>query len=149
MLDFTEQIEASKLLTVDGEYSGQCLNPNLIISKGLDLESVQILVDLHFMKEMIYRDIRATDDKDELFNLGMLLMGVEFGMQKAWKFKEDHTMHTHDLAAPKCECPKMDNYEWRGYKRIVAGDCPLHFNNNYYAEMQKELEKEREDGKIT
>jgi hypothetical protein len=114
------------LLNADGTPTDQRLSVNLILTNNVPSENCDILVDLHFLKALAYRDIENTSDLAELKQLGTLLTAIEFGMQQAWNFPINETYHVHGLRNSKCTCPKIDNFESLGYCRIVSGDCPLH-----------------------
>jgi hypothetical protein len=89
-------------------------------------EVCNILVDLHFLKALAYRDIDRSEDLAELKQLGTLLTSIEFSMQEGWGFPTVEAYHTHGLNSSKCKCPKMDNFEALGYRRFISSDCPLH-----------------------
>lgn len=122
-------MESWMLLNEDGLESEERLSYNLILTRNISEENCQILVDLHYLKTLAYRDIEATTDLSQLGQLGNLLTTIEFGMQEAWGFDINETYHVYGLRNNKCTCPKIDNFESLGYRRIITSDCPLHGDN--------------------
>lgn len=118
------------LLNEDGSNSEERLSYNMVLTRNISEENCQILVDLHYLKTLAYRDIANTSDLAELRQLGTLLTAIEFGMQEAWGFDINETYHIHGLRNSKCTCPKIDNFENLGYRRYTSGNCPLHGDSN-------------------
>ena len=53
---------------------------------------------------------------------------IEFKLQDNWNFPRSELHHTWWNRFNKCTCPKMDNYERFGFKKIKSLDCPFHGN---------------------
>jgi hypothetical protein len=103
------------------------LNEELLIQQQVTQEAKEVIIFLHAIKDMIFKEIEETDDILQLRYLVDFLQEVEFGMQEGWNFPMDSTKHTWWLRPKKCTCPFMDNMERWGYGDfIVSSDCVLH-----------------------
>lgn len=105
------------------------LNGNLAIANKVTDEELEQIKALHVKKLDLFdiaTQAAAANNTDLLKSLAAELQQIEFDMQKAWHFPQDHTFHEW-YAIPGCRCPKMDNAEARGVdRRIYSGACPIH-----------------------
>ncbi len=63
----------------------------------------------------------------ELAALAMQVEGIEYDLQRIWKFEIDPKKHRYWYRVPQCTCPKIDNMDLFGTDmRIFAADCPVH-----------------------
>ena len=105
------------------------LNPKLIERQELVKKDIVEIQKLHRKKNKLFENIRRWKEYGLLSKVkgsAKKLENIEFKMQKAWKFNQDYTRHTHWFQNPACNCPKMDNFDFAGWKIIYAADCPLH-----------------------
>ena len=105
------------------------LNPKLIARQELNQEDVLKIKKLHRQKNKLFSNVvrwMESSQVDKVIGSAKKLEAIEFKMQEAWKFYRDYTLHSHWYENPACNCPKMDNYEYMGYKIIYSAECVLH-----------------------
>ena len=118
------------------------LNEMLIEKQGLTESEVEHINELHVIKDTLFENVAGLNPKDpdelEMIRYAAVeLRDIEFAMQRAWRFDESTSRHTHWLYIPHCRCPKMDNadnwgVEWGGVDaRWSNGSCPVHDPSPY------------------
>lgn len=102
------------------------LNSRLLAKQEVSDENIEKLKEVHVRKLEVFDKMKETDDKQQLKELAITVENIEFELQKLWGFKEDKNMHEWYMV-PKCTCPKMDNYDYKGTEfKIINLDCPVH-----------------------
>lgn len=100
--------------------SPESLNQRLIHRQGLSDKEVHDLCRLHDKKDLIFEKFAATRSKKVYKSLVAELEGIEFAMQKAWKFNQDRNYHTWWNKVPKCKCSSFSG------ERQYNPACPIH-----------------------
>lgn len=101
------------------------LNKTLLKQQGINPETEEGLQATHAMLELIL-------DKPELVGIDSVsevVRGLEFALQKLWKFPQNKNFHSYQFMIKGCECPKMDNEElFRSCQpyRYYNMECPVH-----------------------
>ncbi len=72
----------------------------------------------------VLADIKDFPERYE--NPVQLIEDLEYSLQGLWKFPRDFSYHTHFLEIKDCKCPRLDNFERRGYGRITNMACHWH-----------------------
>jgi hypothetical protein len=102
------------------------LNPQLVMNQKLTIDEINELKTLHLIRIKLFERMEKTTDKHQLNISTHLLENLEFALQRAWHFKEDRLLHSWWFQAPYCTCPKNENWEHWGIKRIINPNCILH-----------------------
>lgn len=104
------------------------LNESLAKRQGITDKELENLIRLHEMKLFLFSRMKVVADKEYLRDAATIFKGIEFAMQRNWRFPEDEAFHEW-YTVPQCSCPKMDNFERRGTgRKIVNLACIIHGN---------------------
>lgn len=121
-----EELKNNPLCIFHNGVPKSILNSRLIQQQGLTEDDVEELKKIHIEKLIVFDLINSTDNKIALKNYVELVELIELALQKVWGFPQDRNYHDW-FEVPKCECPKLDNYDNKGVdRRIINGNCPLH-----------------------
>ena len=102
------------------------LNTRLAERQKLTAEDIELLKLSHIMRDLIFKAMEATDDRDTLRKLAQRFETLEYMQQELWGFEKDKRFHRW-FEVPKCSCPKLDNQDWIGSDHdIVSLNCIIH-----------------------
>jgi len=112
------------------------LNKELLIKNNVPEENIfqleyfyKKLKDALEESQLLYTNsikFSKEDYEKEAERLGKEVEYIEGKLQKLWNFEEDENFYTYWNMLPVCECPKLDNEEYYGFKRIINCECPAH-----------------------
>ena len=106
--------------------SDRVLNERLANTQGLDDADIAILRELHARMDALMRSLLEAELPRLREAVGEI-EALECEMQKAWKFDENRSFHTHWLRVPGCRCRSVLNMGfWGQGVRFVAVNCPVH-----------------------
>jgi len=74
----------------------------------------------------IYEKYSKQIPEKEAIEIAKQLDECEKELQKLWKFEPNEAYYRHWIKLPGCTCPKIDNKENYGIKRIIDCSCPYH-----------------------
>ena len=112
-------------LLVEHEYETYNLNKHFVNRQDA-WEQVPELIKVHKEKLDIFMIMKDLEDPEMLRKCADQVTEKEFELQRLWGLPEDRNGHDWYMV-PKCECPKMDNHDYKGTKYSVrSGNCPIH-----------------------
>lgn len=105
-------------------HNGIWLNKNLVDRQNA-WKKLDEIAELHHFKKAIYNILEETKDRKLMKSLALDLREIEFKLQETWGFPLDANFHRF-WDYPKCECPKIDNYDAYPHLQYINNNCPLH-----------------------
>ena len=102
------------------------INPHLVMNRKLAIKDIERIKQLHMIRLKLFDLMNHTFCYKILQISVERLENLEFALQRAWHFSEDRLLHSWWFQAPYCTCPKNENWEHWGIKRIINPNCILH-----------------------
>ena len=105
------------------------INMNLLKERKIEKENAFEILRLHHKREIIFLEMKYSDDIEFIKIKYNELKNIEFELQELWGFEQNENYHflIGKGYIPHCECPYLDNKDLIGTDiRIYNENCPIH-----------------------